>query len=496
MYRHTILAILIALMLVPSIALAQETEPVGTVSTGDDEVARAYDNPNAYFEVTIAVMTLGTIYDSPEQASSSARSIANIFAAALTSDTGEDFEFGDLEQLTEPDLGDEAFASRVPFTLFGSFEGEYIILATRQENWVQVMIGFGVGNVDVLADLESISSTTLPRWPSEDPIALREDGLRTGGIWDMTPRPEDMPEGYVLDEGFEEGPGATVSAVVPVGTPGPAATEPAATPEPDVTEVTTPEPTATEAAATPDPVETVESTPEPTATEAAETPEPTVTEAVETPEPTATEPAATPEIEVTEAPATPAADATPEIEVTEAVETPEPTATEIDATEEPRDVPRLPATDSDATATVEPVDEQTATAEAPSGIATPDAINPRIALPFDVKIEVIFPLDRAIINEDGSCSGSGLLDGLTGDATLTLRTGQDGSLIADAPVSGPGLVAYDTVDWQEVCYFTASFTDVPPRGQYTLLAGESVLGRLTYEELHTGQSVLVVLGGE
>lgn len=431
MYRHTLLALLFALMLAPSLAQAQAAEPVGTVSTGEGEVARGYDNPNAYFEVTIGVMVIGTIHDTEEQASRSARTIANIFSAALTSDPGEDFEFGDMEEMEPSALGDEAFAHRMPFTMFGSFEGQYVILSIRQESWVQVTVGFGIGDVDVLGDLEAIAGTTLSRWPTDDPIAVREDGLRTGGIWNMTPMPEDMPAGYVLDEDFEEGPGATVSDIVPVGTP-----EPAATPE---------------------------------------TPEPDL---AGTPEPDATEPAATPE-----------ATAIPE----------QPTVADDEATEESRDLPLIPTDVPEMPEADEPVEDPATpvpSAELPSDIATPDGMNPRLALPFDVKVEVIMPLDNATIAEDGSCSGAGLLDGLTGDATLTLRTGQDGSLVATAPVSGPGIVAYDTIEREEVCYFSASFTDVPPRAHYTLLAGESVLGRLTYEELHTGQPVLVVIGGD
>jgi len=486
MFRQSLLVILAVLLLAPSVAWAQTTEPVGTVSTGDDEVARAYDNPNAYFEVTIGVMILGTIYDNPDQASRSAANIAGIFSAALTSDPGEDFVFDDLEELPSPGLGDESFAHRLPFTMFGSFEGEYIILTIRQDSWVQVMVGFGIGEIDVLADLIDIAEPVLPRWPSDDPIALREDGIRTGGIWNMAPLPEDMPEGYVLDESFEEGPGATVSDVVPVATPDAATpvpvTEEATTPEPAETEA--PEPTATEAIAeTPVPTEepTEAATPEAT-TGSREipripmetpTPEPTV---AETPEPTATE-AVTPAPAATE-------EATPEATETAAA-TPEPTEA---ATPEPTEAATPEATEEPAGATPAVTEEIT--------IATPDAINPRIALPFDVRIDVIVPLDRVAVAADGSCSGSGLLDGLTGGAELTIRTGADGSLVATAPLSDPGVVAYDTVKRQEVCYFTASFTEVPPRAQYTLLAGESVLGRLSFEDLYTGEPVLVEVGGE
>ena len=391
MYRHTLLAILIAIALAPSVALAQTTEPVGTVSPSDTEVARAYDNPNVYFDETVGVMALGSTHESEEDAARAASTYPTLFASSLTSELegdvpGEgDFVFEEVEEVPIAPLGDDSTASRAPFTMFGSFEGEYVFLMVRQGTWVQMLVGFGVGDVDVVADLEAIATTIQPRWPTTDPIVVREDGLRTGGIWNMTPMPEDLPAGFVLDEEFEEGPAATAESVVPVGTP--------------------------------------------------------------------------------------ASNATP--------------------VEPSRDLPLIP------TPTPEVSDPlPTAVPETPATVPTPAAINPRLALPFDVTIEIILPLDLATVAEDGSCSGDGLFAGLTAGGSLTLRNVSDGSAAVSAPITAPGMVTYDTLDQEDVCYFAATITQVPARAEYTLLAGESVLGQYTYEDLTTGEPVLIDLGGE
>lgn len=401
MYRHTFFVVMVALLLLPAVASAQTPEPVGTVSTGDNEVARAYDNPNVYFDAVAGVMILGSIHDSEEAASRSASTLARIFVASLVSEVETDYEFGELEEVPVEQVGDEAIAHRMSFMMFGSFEGEYALLAVRQGSWVQLLIGFGVGDVDVLAELEGIASTIAPRWPSDDPIAVREDGLRTGGIWNMVPAPEDLPAGFVVDAEFEEGPPATVSATVPAGTP----------------------------AVTTDEVE-------------------------------------------------PASE---------------------EATPEGRDVPLLPTATADEIQPTEVPETSTEATETPveAPPSTPAVMNPRLATPFDVDVEIILGDGRYLIDEeDGSCSGTGLLDGLTGGGTLTLNVSSGGQASASTELATSGLVAYDTELQQDVCYFTASFTDVPARAEYALLAGDSVLGRYTYEDLTSGDSLLVVVGGE
>ena len=61
-------------------------------------------------------------------------------------------------------------------------------------------------------------------------------------------------------------------------------------------------------------------------------------------------------------------------------------------------------------------------------VATP-APNPRLALPFDVTVDIFLPMEMATVSdEDGSCSGTGFLDGLSGDGEVTLTRNAETSL--------------------------------------------------------------------
>lgn len=428
--RGTWLLFVIAMLVTPSIALAQTTEPVGTVSTGDDEVSRAYNNPDVYFDAMSGMFVFGTVYGDETAASRSLDTTAAIFAASLRSGLSseemgsDDYELGELEEIESEPIGDESRASRLPFELFGSFDGEYGIVIVRQGAWVQVLVGFGVGEVDVVPELAAIATAIEPRWPSDEPIAVREDGLRTGGIWNMTPMPEDLPDGFVIDEEFEEGPATTVDTIVPAGTPVPDTAE-----APPVAEEEAP---SSERELPLIPVEATDET-DPTAA-----PAPTGT-------PGRLEPITAP-IE----PTPPTASPTPETEPT--------------------------------------------VADAAELVATP-VMHERLARPLDVSFEIIIAEGNYAQNDDGSCSGSGLIDTLVADGELALRE-DNGDALATTTIEGVGLLAYDTVLEQDVCYMTARFTDVPGRSDYILVAGESVIGRFGYEELATGEPVLVVVGAE
>ncbi len=399
MSRSALLVAFVALLLAPALATAQTTEPVGTESDDETTVSRAYDNPAALTDGLFGVYAFGFIDESESQAAGTLRTVPRIFAAGLTSEL-EDGEFVLEDPIEVPGtpIGDDSTVTRMGFIMFGTFDGEVVLLAVRQGTWVQVLAGIGAGNVDVQAELEAIATTLQPRWPSDSPIAVRTDGLRTGGIWDMMPMPEDMPAGFELDPVAEEGPAATVSVTVPVP-----------------------------------------------------------------PAPTGQQPGPTPEATIRDIPLFP---------------TPTPADMPPAETETPATLPTpTPST---------PVED----------VATP-APNPRLAMPFDVTVEIFLPLEMTTISEeDGSCIGTGLLDGLATDGSLMLVGAQAPASAATAPLTGPGVVAYDTEAGQEICYFSAVFTDVPPRAAYTLLADESVIGWYTYDELSGADRVLVELGGE
>lgn len=440
--RKLLMSFLIVMLVLPSAAGAQPAEPVGTVSTGDDEVYRAYDNPDVYFDAIAGILIFGTVYDDDTAASRSLDTAAAIFVASLRSGVasdemgGGDYEFGELEDAEIGQIGDESSASLLPFELFESFEGEYGVVIVRQGAWVQVLIGFGIGEVDVVAELETIATEIQPRWPSDEAISVREDGLRTGGVWDMTPMPEDLPEGFEIDEDFEEGPAATTDSIVPL--------DPVSS---DVDE----EPTDPGTSDAEEPVDS-------------------------------------------ESPGVRALPLIPDDEAEEptTTDTPEPIASPTDTSEdEPADGP-------DAPDAMDPAEDEQA--DGPAPMDTP-AMNERLAQPFDVSFEIIIAEGRYARNDDGSCSGSGLIETLTADdeagveGQLALREG-NGDALATSELDGAGMVGYDTVLEQDVCYMTVRFSDVPGRSQYILVAGESVIGRFGYDALTSGEPVLVVIGAD
>lgn len=233
--RKTLMSLMVLMLMIPSIAVAaQPVEPVGTVTSGNNEVYRAYDNPNVDMDALAGILAFGSIHVDEAAASQDFGSTAEIFVESLRGGLSNgagngDYEFGVLEAVEIDQIGDESTASLLPFTLFGTIDGEYGIVAVRQGAWVQVLVGFGVGEVDVIPELAALATALEGRWPSDEPIVAREDGLRTGGIWDMMPLPDDLPVGFEIDEAFEEGPAPADGDTDPTGT---AAAGSGATPSP------------------------------------------------------------------------------------------------------------------------------------------------------------------------------------------------------------------------------------------------------------------------
>ena len=380
-------------LLAPAVVAAQGTAPVGTVSEDETTVSRAYDSGTV--QGLFGIFAVGQVTETDSQAIGMMTTLPAVIASSLSGtveDSGATVE--PPEQVTVTPIGDQATATRVPFTMFGTTDGEVVILAVRQSTWVQLLIGMSVGESETLPQLDALARTILPRWPSADPVTVRPDGLRTGGIWTMMPLPEDVPAGYTVDPDIEDGPAAGAS-VIPGGTGGTPA------PSSDLPLLPTP---------------------------------------------------------------TPAGGETPRV---------------------PGETPVASETPAPPVIATEPVE-----------VATP-APNPRVALPFDVTVDIFLPMDMAVVNdEDGSCSGSGFLDGLSGDGQVVLQAATGDDAPTSAPMNGAGQVALDRETGEEVCYFRATLTDVPPRARYTLLAGETVLGQYTYGELTETGSILVVIGEE
>ncbi|MBA2288844.1 MAG: hypothetical protein H0V98_00490 [Chloroflexia bacterium] len=326
--------------------------------------------------------------------------------------------------------------------MFGTIDGEYGIVVVRQGAWVQVLVGFGVGDVNVIPELMTIATSVEGQWPSDDAIMVRDDGLRTGGIWNMMPRPNDLPDGFEIDVAFEEGPAASGASPAEVGD-----SEPAATPA-----------TGGEA---PLIIAQVGGDETPSAS-----PVVSATPITGVGQRTDTQPAASPDVPG----ATPLASPSP-----------------------------LPNTRS----IIEPIEATTPTSEpspAPGDTVTDEPassgdMNERLAPPFDLVINIIIAQESYTPNADGSCSGSGMANSLAPGGDLSVQDTFGNDLVVTS-IDATGNINYDMVLMEDVCYWRLTIPDVTAREEYVLASGGTVIGQFRYEDVATGEPGLVVIGAE
>ncbi|MBA2759828.1 MAG: hypothetical protein H0U38_09085 [Chloroflexia bacterium] len=454
--RKTLMSFLVILLMIPSITVAQQPpEPVGTVTSGTNEVFRAYNNPDVDMDALAGVLAFGSISIDETTAASEFGSTAETFVESLRDGLSEeqssgDYQFGELEAVGIGQIGDESSASLLPFTLFGTIQGEYGIVAVRQGASVQTLVGFGVGEADVIPDLLAIATTIEGQWPSEDPIIVREDGLRTGGIWDMMPLPGDLPDGFEIDVAFEEGPAAQ-DDIEPTGAS-----------------------TADAGAATP-----VGDGEEPGATPALARKAPLITSRAGG--------GATPG-------ASPVAAATP-------VQGDVPTSQAVVSSQDDQEATPVASPAQDTEPIIEPVQSPTPTPVPEADVtdtdesASTDDMHERLARPFDLSIDIIIAQGSYTRNDDGSCSGSGMADSLApgGDVSVQDSFGND---LAVVTIEDTGRLNYDTVLTEDVCYWRVTLPDVTAREEYVLATGGTVIGQFRYEDLATGEPGLVVIGAD
>ena len=78
-------------------------------------------------------------------------------------------------------------------------------LVVREGVFVHFMYGAAIAG-DPLADLAAVAEKIIGRQPGGDVTSVGDDGVREGGLWDLLPRIEDLPEGFVLEKEEELAP--------------------------------------------------------------------------------------------------------------------------------------------------------------------------------------------------------------------------------------------------------------------------------------------------
>lgn len=220
----------VSLLPMPTAAIVASASPIGTVSPNGDQVYRAFESPSlsdvetewgdAYY-----LEFIGDRFDTAQDASTGFQYFVNYLPDALPEIVaelvqenmpGNHVEPGSPKILTVPQIGDDAFAVELDASLGLLADERLMILIIRNENHVLTATAATHDlNADLLTMLVSIVSPTLDRWALNDPIQMDEDGIRSGGIWNMVPKPNEVPDGFVLDQEYEEGPGPQRDQSVP-----------------------------------------------------------------------------------------------------------------------------------------------------------------------------------------------------------------------------------------------------------------------------------------
>ncbi|MDP9366897.1 MAG: VWA domain-containing protein [Chloroflexota bacterium] len=109
-----------------------------------------------------------------------------------------------LKSVDAGSWGDETLALAGPIEPTDPDDPEVLaiaLLVVRDGLYVHGMLGVAASG-DPLPDVSAVAEQVVGREPGESSVATNDEGLLTGGLWDMLPRPADLPTDFVLDEEF------------------------------------------------------------------------------------------------------------------------------------------------------------------------------------------------------------------------------------------------------------------------------------------------------
>jgi hypothetical protein len=215
---------------------AQDIVPVGIVSAAEDEVYRTYDSTSLFGAETewggaYSLEFIGDRFLNQEEAAQSFQFMVGflpdslpsvIIATAEQNMPGNPVRPSDPAILPAPEIGDEAFAISMAVEV-GSFDDEYfgLLLVRSGDSSVMATAASYDEGADLIALLANIVAPTLVRWGIQDPVAVDEAGVRSGGIWNLIPTPDEVPAGFELNPAYEEGPGPVQQSPTSAPTPTP-----------------------------------------------------------------------------------------------------------------------------------------------------------------------------------------------------------------------------------------------------------------------------------
>jgi hypothetical protein len=115
-------------------------------------------------------------------------------------------------EVPAPSIADEVYAATIEFQVDVDLDQYWSVLVVRQET--RLLLAYGVSydrDADVIGMLTDIVGSTLPRWDLGGLVQTMGDGVRYGGIWNMMPTQAEVPSGFRLNKGLEQGPGPDVA---------------------------------------------------------------------------------------------------------------------------------------------------------------------------------------------------------------------------------------------------------------------------------------------
>ena len=164
----------------------------------EEAVARDFDASGMRLVGTLVFRFAAARFDEPESAEAAIPVVLDRYLDRLGDEAGD---VSGVRAASVRDLGDETVARAGEIVTPGEDEPDLTvaILAVRRGALLQLFVGAALAG-DPLADVADIAEAGVEREPGGDATPTGDDGMRTGGLWDVLPRLDDLPEGFVFVE--------------------------------------------------------------------------------------------------------------------------------------------------------------------------------------------------------------------------------------------------------------------------------------------------------
>lgn len=190
----------------PAVVAAQDA---GATSTADETVLfdlpgsenaalRGFNPSGARFVGTAAMVFAVVRFDSPERAEDALPLLLGRFRRNPPGNGGN---LTGVRPASVRAIGDDrlAYVGTLEFRDEDRPDSDLALLLVHRDDVVYFMFGLALVG-DPLPDLANVAEVIIDREPGARATPVASDGLRTGGLWELLPRLDDLPEGFVFSE--------------------------------------------------------------------------------------------------------------------------------------------------------------------------------------------------------------------------------------------------------------------------------------------------------